>query len=369
MFPAMTGTAREIIAIIGAIFAIAVLAVALPPCWNAVRELRVEDDPAALANLRLAPIASGAALNREVETALAADDVDLARSFADLARDRGVGLDSSLAAKVEAEESQVARIARNARHFARGFVKGEPDDAASLAGAAASDLLIIGDVRDAAHEGAKLYHGEAADKLVLGLAGVGIAMTAGTYATWGAAAPARAAVTLAKAARKTGRMSAPLGAAMMRAVDRTVDVAALERAATLVSLRDPVVAVRAARDAIKIDRAVELRRMIADAGTIQARAGTAATLDGMRIAQGGRGLSRLAKLAEKEGSKTRAILKLLGGAAIAAVALTFETASWLMTAIFALFGFCCAVKSLAERASRRYLRWRKLQRSQTLALA
>ncbi|MGZ5827019.1 MAG: hypothetical protein ACXWJW_00635, partial [Xanthobacteraceae bacterium] len=215
----------------------------------------------------------------------------------------------------------------------------------------------------------RLYNGEHADELVLGLACLGIAVTAGTYATWGAAAPARAAVTLVKVARKTGRFSAPLGVAVGRAVRESVDTAAFRNAVTSVSLRDPAVAFRAARDAVKVERTGELSRMIGDIGRVQARAGTAATLDGVRLAQGGRDLSRLARLAEQEGSKTRAILKLLGGGAIAALTLTFEASSWLLTGLFALFGFCCGVKGIAERATWRYLRWRKLQRSQTLALA
>ena len=50
--------------------------------------------------------------------------------------------------------------------------------------------------------------GEPADELVLGLAGVGLAVTAGTYASLGAGAPGRIGLTVVKAARKTGRMSA-----------------------------------------------------------------------------------------------------------------------------------------------------------------
>ena len=59
-------------------------------------------------------------------------------------------------------------------------------------------------------EGSRLATGEKADELILGLAGVGLAITAGTYATLGAGTPARVGLSLAKVARKTGRMSADL---------------------------------------------------------------------------------------------------------------------------------------------------------------
>ena len=53
---------------------------------------------------------------------------------------------------------------------------------------------------------ARLAHGQEADRLILGLAGVGIAITAGTYASMGTAAPARVGLSVVKAARKTGRL-------------------------------------------------------------------------------------------------------------------------------------------------------------------
>ena len=54
-----------------------------------------------------------------------------------------------------------------------------------LAGTALGDLFVFGDIRDAVREGSRYAHGETDDELVLGLACVGIALTAGTYASFG----------------------------------------------------------------------------------------------------------------------------------------------------------------------------------------
>ena len=51
---------------------------------------------------------------------------------------------------------------------------------------------MFGDIRDAVREGTRYATGQQVDELVLGLSCVGIAITAGTYATFGAAAPVRA---------------------------------------------------------------------------------------------------------------------------------------------------------------------------------
>jgi hypothetical protein len=355
--------------IAGVVFLAVAVAYAVPQARESVWQLLLEDDPAALAERRLTNVVTPAIVTREIADALAADDIDLANSFSELARDRGFSVEPELSEKIAAANTKAAVASRGVKKFAHGLISGEPDDAASLAGSAVSDLLVIGDIRDAARETAKLARGEEADEVVLGLACVGLAITAGTYASFGAGAPARASLTLVKAARKTGRISAAMGAVVTRALRETVDTPALRRAVMSVSLRDPAIAVRAARDAVKVEKAGVITRMIGDVGTIQARAGTRATLDGMKLAQGPRDLSRLARLAEKQGGKTRAILKLLGSAAIAAVMLTFEASSWLLATVVALVGFCGAVKSLAERVTWRYLRWRKRFRAETLTPA
>ena len=72
-----------------------------------------------------------------------------------------------------------------AASFARGFVTGKPEDVASAAGMVTGDLFVFGDVRDVVREGWHGLRGEEVDKLVLGLAGTGIAVTAGVYAAPG----------------------------------------------------------------------------------------------------------------------------------------------------------------------------------------
>ena len=67
----------------------------------------------------------------------------------------------------------------------------------------------------------------------------------------------------------------------------------------------------------------------------------------------------MAKLAEKEGGKTRAILRLLGRSALAAAVLSFNAVTSLFGLIMGALGFCAALKSAAERATWRYLRRRK----------
>ena len=75
------------------------------------------------------------------------------------------------------------------------------------------------------------------DELILGLACVGLAITAGTYASLGAGVPARVGLTLVKAARKTGKLTGGMATWIGRSVREIVDVpAAAARARQRVDL-------------------------------------------------------------------------------------------------------------------------------------
>jgi hypothetical protein len=222
---------------------------------------------------------------------------------------------------------------------------------AALAGTAVGDLFVFGDIRDALREGKRLAAGEQADELVLGLAAAGIAITAGTYLTFGAAAPARAGLTLVKVARKTGSLGAELAAN----IGRMVRQAGFSGAS-------PGLAVRAARDAVKVERAGGLLNLARDVGRVERAAGGRAAFDGLKVAKEPADVARVAKLAEKEGSRTRAILKLVGRGAITIAALAFDASVWLLGALFAVFGFVSALKSVTERIALRYFRRRREKR-------
>jgi hypothetical protein len=319
----------------------------------------LQDDPAGLADHLLDLSFDAAVANREIEAALGAGDVDLAVSFRDLARDRNVAVDPDLAGRVEAATTAAASAGHAVGSFAQGFITGEPADMAGLAGTAVGDLFVFGDIRDALREGTRLATGQPTDELILGLACTGLAITAGTYATAGAGAPVRLGLSVAKAARATGRMSAHMAEWVGRSLREVLDWGALGRAIGGAGVTGPIVAVRAAREAVKVEKTADLFRLAGDVGRVQAKAGTQAALDGLKMAEGPREMSRIAQLAEKYGGKTRAVLKLGGRAAIMLTAGVFNLFSWMLAAVMTLFGFCSSCKRTAERATERWIRRRK----------
>jgi hypothetical protein len=299
---------------------------AVPRGAEAYRLLAIADDPVALSDHALATQLTAESAGAGIEDALAANDPDLAKSFVDLAADRHVALDPSLIAGVNAARAEASSLRHRMASFASGFVTGRPEDGASLAGTAVGDLFVFGDIRDAAREGSRWARGEGPDKLILGLASAGLAITAATYATSGVTAPVRAGLSLMKAARRTGH----LGANLVRLV-------------------------RAGR----AGRIVALAR---DVGKVEAKAGTKAALETLRIAETPAEVGRVAKLAEKEGGRTRAILKLLGRGAIMLGMAAFDLAVLVFGAAVALLSLVWSLKRGTERMTERYLQRRKQRR-------
>ncbi len=84
-------------------------------------------------------------------------------------------------------------------------------------------------------------------------------------------------------------------------------------------------------------------------------------LDSLAVVEEPRDMSRLARLATAKGTKTRAILKLLGPAAYLLVTSALDLAVWLLWAAFAVLGFFASCKAAVERMTQRRVRQAKLR--------
>ena len=360
-------TGARIAVPLGLALALAIAAVTIGSrAFDAGALLAAEDDPVALADRAVARSFNAMIAAREIEAALAADDPDLARSFLELARERKIAVDPVLIEKVEAANSAFATASRSIKNFARGLVSGESDDLSGLAGTVMSDLLVIGDIRDMVREGSRFAAGQPVDELILAMAWAGPVATAGTYGSAGAAVPIRVGLTVVKVARRTGRIGNEMAAWINQAVSEVVDWAMLRRAVGGAS--QPAVAVRAAREAVRVEKAQVLVRLAEDVGRVQAKAGTQAALDGLKLAHGPRDVTRIATLAAAKGGKTRAVLKLAGRGAIALTVSAFHLAMWIFWAVTTVLGFVSSLERMAERMTERACARRRARNRRRAAL-
>jgi hypothetical protein len=204
--------------------------------------------------------------------------------------------------------------------------------------------------------------GEETDRLVLGLATAGLAVTAATYVSVGGAAPVRAGFSLVKDARKVGRLGEGLAEWAGRSAREVVDAPALEQAIASSTVSRPGESVSAIKAAFRAEKAGGLVRLAKDVGRVAEKAGTRGALDTLKIAEGPKDVARAARLAEAKGDKTRAILKILGRGAFLLATGMFDLMLWLLGALFTLFSVLCWIKSTTERATQAWLDHKKARR-------
>ena len=340
------------------------LAVLWPHARDAGAILAAQDDPAVLSDLQLNSALRNeqAVIAENIEAALAADDADLAASFVELARERNISLSKELSRRVADAVAEENSSSHFAKRFATGLVTGNADDVGSLSGTVAGDLLVFGDIRDVVREGKHLAMGEDTDRLVLGLAIAGLAVTAATYVSVGGVAPVRAGLTLVKDARKVGRLGEGLTQWAGRSARGMVDAPMLQNAVASGSVMRPGQTISAIRAAFHAEKAGALVRLAKDVGRVGEKAGTRGALDTLRIAEGPKDVARAARLAESKGGQTRAILKVLGRGALLLAAGAFNLTLWLFGALLALFGFLSSIKATTERLTMSWLHARKARR-------
>src|SRR6476660_216364 len=292
-----------------ALAGMAVCATAFALLWPHARDagaiLAAQDDPAALSGLQLnsALRNNGAVVAENIEAALAASDPDLANSFADLAREKNIPVSDELSLRVSNAVAEHNSTSNFAKRFATGLVTGNADDVASLSGTVAGDLFVFGDSRDVVREGKHLAMGEDTDRLVLGLAAVGLAVTAATYVSVGGVAPVRAGLTLVKDARKVGRLGKGLTQWAGHSAREMVDTPMLQHAVVSGSVMRPGQTISAIKAAFRAEKAGALVRFAKDVGRLSERAGIRAAQDTLRIAENPKDVARAARLAESKGGQ------------------------------------------------------------------
>jgi hypothetical protein len=346
----------------------AVCAAACALLWPHAREagaiLAAQDDPAVLSDLQLNSVLQNnqALVAENIEAALAANDADLASSFVDLAREKGVPVTDELLRRVSDAVTEENSSSHLAKRFATGLVTGNADDFASLSGTVAGDLFVFGDIRDVVRESKHLAMGEDTDRLVLGLATVGLVVTAATYVSVGGVAPLRAGLTLVKDARKVGRLGEGLTQWAGRSAREVVDAPMLQQAVATGSVLRPGSTMTAIKAAFRAEKAGALVRLAKDVGRVSEKAGARGALETLRIAEGPKDVARAARLAESKGGQTRAILKVLGRGALLLAAGAFNLTLWLFGALLALFGFLSSIKATTERLTQSWLNRKKARR-------
>ncbi|MCA3561305.1 MAG: hypothetical protein IOC82_09805 [Aestuariivirga sp.] len=283
------------------------------------------------------------------ERALAEKDEDLASSIAQLAAERGVTLPATLAGRIAAAQDEAsARIGADAWN---GFLSGDAPNEAALAGAVAADLTGIGDIRDLYNQAARYVSGEEIDPLVIGLATVGLGLTAATVATLGAAGPEKAGVSTLKAVTRAGRLSPLLARDVGMVAANALDGEALRLVGMSVARLDLAAARTASGRVLKAEAVTALKGLGSDVATIGSNAGYRTTVAALGTAKSAEEMGTLAKLSARFGTATRAVM-VLGGAALTFASMMTTAAVWSLWLLLWIAGVMFGAAKLGRRIGR-----------------
>ena len=280
----------------------------LPRAIEAISIFGFHNDPVKMLLYRLSDL-DKAAYEKEIDGALAKDDPELARSLADLARDRGIPIGKDKLQHIaEAEEFS---ITRTAGQLWSGAVTGEAASPTAFAGALASDLTVIGDVRDLAQQG-MLYPDQ--DNLTVALAATGIVMTGALAVSGGTSVAGKVGISAIKAAKKMGRLSKGLERQLIRLTADAVDSKALRALTRDLGNWNFAAALDSTKRLIKPRVINELTETGDSVRRVFVKQGYRGTLQVLESAETTGDIRQLTRVSERLGGKFRGALLLKRGA-------------------------------------------------------
>lgn len=284
----------------------------------------------------LSAASSPSLINQRILAALERDDIEDADMYLEIAKFMNYQMPPETMAKLDEAHALSATVVRNTWQFGEGFVTGQGDTNAGIAGAVSSDLTVIGDIRDIAAEGTKMLAGQEYNELILGLSVVGLGVTAATIATGGGGIIVKAGVSLVKAAKRTGRLTKEFATTLTRLTTDAVNMPLLRQTLRSTDLTDLTKTQRVFSDYGRNVRAAKLLPVLGRLGEVNKVVGPAETIRLMKFVKTGEHLDDVAAMTKRFGLKSRGIIELTGKVALRSFKTSFRLIEWIAEGIYGL---------------------------------
>lgn len=251
-------------------------------------------------------------LETKILESIAAKNFDDVVMYQNLANFLHVELSEETLEEIEKHNGWFSKSLRNTQDFSHGFVTGDASNGVAMAGSIASDMTVVGDLRDLSSEGTKFVKDEPYDKVVLGMAAVGVGMTVSQVMTAGSSTPLKVGASVLKVARKTGKLSKTFLKFIAKKLRKVVDVKLLKKIdyGSISKLR------AAASKVAKSLKLAHVRKLFGNINTIKKNTSLMDTVSIMKYVKKPKDLGKIVKLSDKFKSNTKAVLKVLGKGAL-----------------------------------------------------
>jgi hypothetical protein len=260
---------------------------------------------------------STADIEQQITQAIAEDNPEDARMYLALADTFGYQLSQNFEAPLAGLENPLNSTLRETGRFIDGFLEGQADSGAGVAGAITADFTVVGDVRDLKEQYDLYAQGQEVSELIVTLAGVGVGLTAATVMSAGSAAPAKSGVSALKIAGRSGKLTPKLQKMLLRQGRSVFDYPLFLRTVKSEQSVDGVR--RAAVRAYNPQAMSALGETAQQVNNVRRSTSMLDTISLLRYVENADDLRRLEKVSAQYGSITRGILRLAGKGAIGTV--------------------------------------------------
>ena len=284
-------------------------------------------------------------LSKQIQDSINESEFNDARNYLQIAKDHQIEIDYiHFETQLKQLDKPLKRVVKNASDFAEGFIKGNSENLAGVAGAVSADFTVIGDVRDLHKEYVNHQEGKPINELIVVLSGAGIGLTALTVGSLGAAAPAKTGASTIKLAVKSQRLTGRFQKQILKLGRKIFDWPAFTR---MVKQDKSINNMhRAVKQAYHPKAMKPLQAIATQVNSIRKSSSTADTLYLLKYVDNTNDLWRLEKVTIKHGTKTKGLFKLLGKGVIRTTKVLKRTTelllsilSSLVSGLFSLFLF------------------------------
>lgn len=260
---------------------------------------------------------TAADIEQQVQQAIQQDNPEDARMYLALADTFGYQLSGDYEAQLAALENPLNSTLRQTGRFIDGFLDGEADSGAGVAGAITADFTVVGDVRDLKEQYDLYAQGQDVSELIVTLAGVGVGLTAATVVSAGSAAPVKSGVSALKIAGRSGKLTPKLQKMLLRQGRSVFDYPSFLRSVKSEQTIDGVR--RAAVRAYNPQAISALGETAQQVNNVRRSTSTLDTIQLLRYVENADDLRRLENVSGRYGGLTRGIMRLVGKGAIGTV--------------------------------------------------
>ncbi len=268
------------------------------------------------------------------------DKLGEAKSYQSLAKLIGTKIDNSEINKMISENDNAFNNTwRSAKNMTTGFVFGESENAEQFMGAVASDMMVVGDIRDFSKETINYVNDNEVDYFTYSLSALGLGATVASVATLGGATPAKGGISFLKIANKTKKISSSLLANVNKLVKNSIDIGLLKKQLKKIDIKNVSLLKKEIKKSFNkstdLTKLVKLTNNISD---IKRSSGSYSNaLKIIKYADTTTEVSKLTKLSNKFGKNTVLILKILGKNAFKTLGFFMSIVYYICASIFWLF--------------------------------